>query len=337
MQIGFFFWPFDPALVRQMAASADRYGYDMVGIADTPGNAMDPWVATTMLAAATETSRVAVCVTNLLTRHPSVSAASIASVDQIAPGRTVLGIGTGHSGTQNLGMRRSTVAELEDGVRFIKTLLTGAPSTLHGRSAHLPWVKRTPKVFLSASGPKALALAGRVADGVFINFGITAENIRQSEAAVIRSATASDRYPEDIELWQIASLDCNQDGDAATHNVGAILAFMAGGYILGSGDLSARGVPEALHGAIRELRACYSTRPGDADAQLVTELGLFDYLTQRFAIYGTPEQCLRQMQAAQKAGLRRVMFTVSLACDPVQTVELFGEQVLPALRQSEGG
>ena len=53
MQIGFFFWPFDPPLVRQMAASADRYGYDMVGIADTPGNAMDPWVATTYSLTAT--------------------------------------------------------------------------------------------------------------------------------------------------------------------------------------------------------------------------------------------------------------------------------------------
>ena len=48
-----------------MADAADRFGYDMVGIADTPGNAMDPWVATTLLAAATKRARVAVCVTNL--------------------------------------------------------------------------------------------------------------------------------------------------------------------------------------------------------------------------------------------------------------------------------
>ena len=50
MQVGFFFWPYDVALVRGMAEAADAYGYDMIGIADTPGNAMDPWVAATLVA-----------------------------------------------------------------------------------------------------------------------------------------------------------------------------------------------------------------------------------------------------------------------------------------------
>src|SRR5207249_8895655 len=88
-------WPYDVALVGAMAEAADAFGYDMVGIADTPGNAMDPWVATTLLAARTRRARVAVCVSNLVTRHPAVSAASIASVELLAPGRAVLGIGVG--------------------------------------------------------------------------------------------------------------------------------------------------------------------------------------------------------------------------------------------------
>jgi 5,10-methylenetetrahydromethanopterin reductase len=75
----------------------------MVGIADTPGNAMDPWVATTLVAEATRTARIALCVTNPVTRQPAVSAAAAASVDLLAPGRVVLGIGTGHSGVRNLG------------------------------------------------------------------------------------------------------------------------------------------------------------------------------------------------------------------------------------------
>ena len=92
MEIGFFFWPYHVALVRAMAEAADSLGYDMVGIADTPGLAMDPWVATALLAERTRRARVAVCVTNLVTRHPAVAAASIASVDLLAPGRAVLGV-----------------------------------------------------------------------------------------------------------------------------------------------------------------------------------------------------------------------------------------------------
>ena len=334
MEIGFFFWPYDPPLVRRMAAAADRFGYDMIGIADTPGNAMDPWVAATLVAEATARTRVALCVTNLVSRHPAVSASAIGSLELLAPGRTVLGIGAGHSGTRNLGMEQANVAVLERGLPYIKTLLAGQPASLEaGHEAHIPWAKGTPQVFLAGSGPRTLELAGRSADGAFVNFGIAAENLRQSETTVAEGARQAGRDPQSVEQWQIASLDCNEDGAAARARAGAILAFMAGGYIFKSRDLAQRGVPENLRGPINELRRRYSTRPGDADARLVDELGLFDYLARRFAIYGTPEQCLDQLCAARDAGLKRVMLTVSLASDPGRTVELFGERVLPKLRR----
>jgi len=331
MEVGFFFWPYSPDLVRRMAAAADRYGYDMIGIADTPGNAMDPWVAATMVAEATERARIALCVSNLESRHPAASAAAIASLDLLAPGRVVLGLGTGHSGTRNIGLGRSRVDELAAGTRFIRKLLTGEPASWHDGEALLAWVKRPSPVFMSASGPKALASAAASADGIFVNFGLTAENLARTEAAIAAGAREADRDPGDIEVWQIAALDCNADGAASRQKVGAILAFMAAGYIL-QGDLAARGVPPELHAAVSELRRRYSTRPGAADAALVDELGLFDYLSRRFAIYGTPAKCRAQMLAAQAAGLRRAMFSVSLAADPVATVELFGGEVLPGLR-----
>ena len=59
---------------------------------------------------------------------------------------------------------------------------------------------------------------------------------------------------------------------------------------------------------------------------------MFDYLAARFAVYGTPADCGAQLQRAKTAGLRHVMFTVSLASDPVETIALFGEEVLPTLR-----
>jgi alkanesulfonate monooxygenase SsuD/methylene tetrahydromethanopterin reductase-like flavin-dependent oxidoreductase (luciferase family) len=149
---------------------------------------------------------------------------------------------------------------------------------------------------------------------------------------VLDGAAAAQRNPDEIETWQIASLDCNLDSAAARKKAGAILAFMAGGYILDAKDLNTRGVPEELHEAVFELRRRYSTRPGDADAELVDELGLFEYLAGRFAILGTPDDCLDQLLTAHAAGLKRAMFTVSVASDPAGTVELFGEQVLPRFR-----
>jgi 5,10-methylenetetrahydromethanopterin reductase len=331
VEVGFFFWPYDVALVRAMAAAGDRFGYAMVGIADTPGNAMDPWVAATLVAAETRRARVALCVTNLATRHPAVSAASIASLDLLAPGRAVLGIGVGHSGTRNLGVPSPPPSELEDGVTFIKALLRGGPASHRGASAHLPWVTRPSPVFLAASHPRSLRAAGAAADGAFINYGLGADNVRESEGIVIDAARAAGRNPDDVERWEIACLDCHEDGDAARGKIGAILAFVSA-YVMGGGDLARRGVPAPYREPLRELRRRYSTRPGDADAALVAELGLFDYLAGRLAICGTPEECLAQVRAAERAGVRRLMLTVSLAVDPARTVQLFGERVLPSLR-----
>jgi 5,10-methylenetetrahydromethanopterin reductase len=331
VEIGFFFWPYDAALVCAMAEAADSLGYDMVGIADTPGIAMDPWVATTILAENVRRARVAVCVTNLVTRHPAIAAASIASVDLLAPGRAVLGIGVGHSGTRNLGTASLPAAELAEGVAFIKELLRARPASYKGGTAHLPWVKRPSPVFLAASHPRSLEAAGARADGVFINYGLAADNVAESEGRVARAARAAGRDPNEVRIWQIACLDCGLDGDASRRKIGAILAFVSA-YVMGGGDLARRGVPAAYRAALQELRRRYSTRPGDADAALVAELGLFDYLSRRLAVCGTPDECLAQVRAAQAAGVRRLMFSVSLAVDPVRTVRLFGEKVLPAVR-----
>jgi 5,10-methylenetetrahydromethanopterin reductase len=331
VEVGFFFWPYDTALIRSMAEAADTFGYDMVGIADTPGNAMDPWVATTLLAGAVRRARIAVCVTNLVTRHPAVSAASIASVELLAPGRVVLGIGVGHSGTKNLGLPSLPAGELAEGVTYIRELLRGRAAAYRGGTAHLPWVKQPSPVFLAASHPASLEAAGATADGVFINYGLGADNVRESEGAVERAASAAGRASSAVEIWQIAGMDCNADGEAARRKIGAILAFVAA-YVVGGGDPARRGVPPEHREALRELRRCYSTRPGAADAALVAELGLFDYLSRRLAVCGTPQECLAQVLTAQAAGVRRLMFSVSLATDPVGAVRLFGERVLPALR-----
>src|SRR5262249_13236327 len=80
-QGGLLFWAEPHHRCEQLAERADRYGYAMIGIADTPGNAMDPWVSAAMVARVSRRARVALCVTNLLTRHPAISAAAIASLD----------------------------------------------------------------------------------------------------------------------------------------------------------------------------------------------------------------------------------------------------------------
>src|SRR4029078_1643350 len=97
-----------------------------------------PWSRPARVRRPSRQTRVALCVTNLLTRHPAVSAAAVASLDHVSNGRAVLGIRAGHSGTRNVGLAKASAKELAEGVTFIKTLLQGKPASLGTATAHLP-------------------------------------------------------------------------------------------------------------------------------------------------------------------------------------------------------
>jgi 5,10-methylenetetrahydromethanopterin reductase len=331
MKVGFFFWPYTVELCETMARYADDYGYDQVGIADTPGNAMDPWVASALVARLNKKSEISICVTNFVTRQPAVTAAAIASLDLLAPGRTIVGIGAGHSGTKNLGAGKSTAKQMADGVTFVRQLLRGTEVKVGDGVAQMPWIKNPSRVFMASSHPKGLEAAGRVADGVFINYGLQPENVKESEAVVAKGMASANRAPDEVAIWQIGAMDCTENGDIAREKIGAMLAFISG-YIVSDKDPVTRGVPQKYREAMLTLRARYSTRPGAQNIQLVKELGLFDYLSKRIGVCGTPDECFEQMMAAKKAGIKRIMFSVSVADDPAAAVKLFGEKVLPRVR-----
>ena len=332
MRFGFFFWPYTPEYTARLARLGEDLGFDLVGIADTPGNALDPWVAMTLAAATTSRVRLTTCVTNLVTRHPSITASAAASVDAAAGGRTILGIGAGHSGVSNVGGAPSRAGDLREGLAFLRTALAGKPAAWRGAATHLPWITRAVPVYAAASGPAALRAVGAAADGAFVNYGLGAVEVNRVRALIADGAAEAGRPADALDVWSIACLDVAERREDALAKLGNILGFVAA-YILGP-DPEGRGVPSDLIPAVRALRATYTTRQRDMDPALTRRLGLFDYLRARLAIAGTPEDCVAQVRAAEAAGVTQLMFTVSLAADPVHTVELFGREVLPRLARA---
>src|SRR5689334_14220427 len=317
-RLGFFFWPYSPEYTARMAGLGERDGWDLVGIADTPGNAMDVWVALALAAERTTRVPLAACVTNLVTRHPAVTAAAAASVDALSGGRLILGLGTGHSGVVNVGTRASTPGDFLRGLTEVRARLGDPP-----RGRPVP-------VYAAASGPQALRAAGAVADGVFVNYGLGAEHVARVRGLIAEGARAAGRAPTDVDVWWIACLDVDERRDVALDKLGNILGFVAA-YVVGPAP-ERRDVPAELVEPLRELRLRYTTRRADMDPQLTRRLGVFDYLRGRLAVAGTPADCLEQVRAALAAGAHSLMFTVSLAADPVRTVELFGREVLGRLK-----
>jgi len=327
VKAGFFFWPYDPASTARMASLGERLGFDLVGVADTPGNAMDLWVALGVAAARTERVRLAACVTNFVSRHPLVTASAAASLGAVCGGRFDLGVGTGHSAAVSAGARPSAPGAFRDALVFTRMLLAGERATWNGAAATLPRPSHRVPVYAAGSGPGALAAAGAVADGVFINYGLQAEHVARARAHVDDGARAAGRTAADLDEWWIACLDVSERRETALEKLGNIVGFVAA-YVVGP-DPAGRGVPADLVPAIHEMRRTYTTRRAEMDPALLHRLGLFEYLRRRLAIAGTPDECVEQVRAARAAGAKNLMFTVSLASDPERTVELFGREVLP--------
>jgi 5,10-methylenetetrahydromethanopterin reductase len=312
-RFGFFFWPYEPALVARLVRLGEAQGWHLVGIADTPGNAMDVWVALAQAATLSTRVTLASCVTNLATRDPAITAGAAASLAQLSGGRFVLGLGAGHSGVANVGHRPASPAQLRDGLARVRTLLGGEAAA--GR--------RVP-IYAAASGPAALRAAGAAADGAFVNHGLGAAEVTAAHARLAEGATA--RGGAALDTWFVACLDVSERRETALAQLGNILGFVAA-YVLGPAPAE-RGVPPELVPAVVELRRQYATKRRDMDPDLVHRLGLFDYLRSRLAVAGTPEDCAEQTHAAIAAGATNLMFTVSLAADPIRTVELYGRHVL---------
>jgi 5,10-methylenetetrahydromethanopterin reductase len=124
-----------------------------------------------LAAMALHTSRVTLgtAVTNPVTRHPAVTASAVATLDEAAPGRVILGIGLGGSAVETMGMKPSRLAAFEKTVHRMRALLAGEEVAFERGSLHLkhPPPRQIP-IYVAASGPKMLELAGRIAEGVVL-------------------------------------------------------------------------------------------------------------------------------------------------------------------------
>ncbi|MGH7289455.1 MAG: LLM class flavin-dependent oxidoreductase [Myxococcota bacterium] len=179
--------------VGDLAALAERLGYDRVWLADSPALYGDVWIAVAEAARATRRIGLGTSVLIPSLRHVVATAAAVAHVEAIAPGRLRLAFGTGFTGRRMLGKKALSLRTLEAYVRQLRALLAGEEVEVDGAicrlmhpqgvTASLPL--RTP-IWIAANGAKGLALARQVADGV-ICAGVVPPGVK--DAAVLAMGT----------------------------------------------------------------------------------------------------------------------------------------------------
>jgi 5,10-methylenetetrahydromethanopterin reductase len=179
--------------VGDLAALAERLGYDRVWLADSPALYGDVWIAVAEAARATRRIGLGTSVLIPSLRHVVATAAAVAHVEAIAPGRLRVAFGTGFTGRRMLGKKALSLRTLETYVRQLRALLAGEEVEVDGAicrlmhpqgvTASLPL--RTP-IWIAANGAKGAALARQVADGV-ICAGVVPPGLK--DAAVLAMGT----------------------------------------------------------------------------------------------------------------------------------------------------
>jgi 5,10-methylenetetrahydromethanopterin reductase len=166
----------NPATVEHIVA-AEELGYTRAWLCDSPGIYDDVWM--TLARAADRTQRIGLGIAVLVPslRHVLTTARAVATLEQQAPGRVAVAVGTGFTGRILLGQRPMTWAAVADHVRALRGLLAGDEVEVDGRLLRLSFphdeldggARRGPSraaVLVAANGPKGIAVAHELGDGV---------------------------------------------------------------------------------------------------------------------------------------------------------------------------
>jgi len=197
---------FDARSVSDFVADvrrAETLGWDVAWQPDSQLRRRDTYVLMAAAAQATSTIAIGTLLANPINRHPTVTASSIATVDELAPGRVVLGWGVGDTAVRLAGLKPARITELESSTRLMRALLDGQEVEVGAaRPAKLPHARPVP-IWIAAGGPKTLHMAGGVADGVFIRVGTHRANIGASVAQIRAGAAAAGRDPGTVKVGAV--------------------------------------------------------------------------------------------------------------------------------------
>ena len=207
------------------AQAMEAAGADSVWVYET-GLDTDAITPMAVFAAGTKRVRVGSSVLPVWTRNPALIAQTAATLDLLAPGRIVLGLGAWWDPlAARVGVeRRAPIRVMREVVEALRLLLPrDKEASYEGRYAHLDRAYldhagtggHDVKIFIGAVGPQMLRLAGRIADGVVLNGAHPVEAIRDAVARIAEGAEAAGRSLDQIERVMPVRVLVTRDKHAA--------------------------------------------------------------------------------------------------------------------------
>lgn len=325
----------DPPYQRflELVKLAEQHGFDYGWTYDSHVLWQESIPLLALAARETSKIRLAHCVTNPGTREPTVLASAYATLHDISDGRMAMGIGRGDSARRYIGQQPVKMAEFEAALRMIKPFMNGEEVHWNEKDLQLKWVREElPPIpmHVAGYGPKALAVAGRVGDGVIIQLA-DPDIIQWIMDTARRAATEAGRDPASLKCIVCAPSHISDDIADARDQTRWFPA-MVSNHVM---DLVERygtdgsQVPRALTDFVA-ARKFYDyndhSRVGAAHGEFVT-----DEIADRFSVLGTVAQVTQKLRDLEAIGVDQ--FNIYLMTQGQEEIlQAYGSQIIPAFR-----
>ncbi len=356
MDFGFVFMG-SVKVANQVKHAEDR-GYSHAWLYDTQMLGSEVYAALALCAANTRKIKLGPGVTNPKSRIAPLTACGMATINEIAPGRAILGIGTGNTTRRTMGMPAARLDELRDHIRVCQGLFKHEITDYSEGDRHRKIrflnpdmgfinIKDHIPVYISASGPKVAQMAGEMADGVILFGAVHPSLIKWMVDNVKEGARRAGRDPNKIYILSMTAFyltknDKDIETRAVREAVGPMVASSSNIFAL-----STHQNPDLLPADLRDELVAFTDVYRDPEAPIETRhLKLYSGYLQKLrpehealmtkkimqatTLVGTKDQVIDQIKQMQAAGVHQV--AVQPVSDTSDVIDQFANEIMPAFR-----
>jgi 5,10-methylenetetrahydromethanopterin reductase len=282
------------------------------------------------MACSTSRIQIGLGVVNPFTRHPALIAMEFAALSELAPARTALGIGAGVKAwmdQMNVGSDTPGAA-IRESVELIRRILRGEKVTFEGkvfRTHNVGLSFKAPQneapVYLGVLGPKNLAMAGRIADGVILS-AMTSPAYAHFAAANIRKGAEAAGRSGDIKIGAFVLASISENEREAREAIKPLLAALIALMGVSQPDCPLFAAAKLDPDEARRFGEVYKN--GELPVRMVT-----DSIIDTFAIAGSPERCRAGLKELLQAGITHPIFFEIPGVPAEKTIQAVHRHLMP--------